>query len=147
MSDGCRLKLHPAGTYRAHTQCESALADVRKDLRLPKKAVGLAVFQGGRFRSEPVLPPLEWAPESDEGQVVRSVPDKAVALEWEAFTPPGEGKEWRLETNDFAAASLVWNDEVVIHLQVFPKVPVGDGGAKAVAYKPRIRRKYVAAGR
>jgi hypothetical protein len=78
---------------------------------------------------------------------VRTVLDRAVAGEWEAFTPPGEGKEWRLETNDFAAASLVWNDEVVIHLQVFPKVTVGDTGAKTVAYKPRIRRRYGAASR
>jgi hypothetical protein len=154
----------------AYTQRESALAEVRKDLRLPKKAVGLAVFQAGRFQGLDLFdrhstlkyfweslvdsyaidllgtPVDPGQPESDEGQVVRSVLDKAVAGEWEAFNPPGEGKEWRLETDDFAAASLVWNDEVVIHLQVFPKVPVGDVGAKAVAYKPRIRRRYGAAG-
>jgi hypothetical protein len=154
----------------AYSQRESDLAEVRKELKLPMKAVGLAVFQGGRFQGldlfdrhstlkyfweslvdsyaidllgAPVDPK---EPSSDEGQVIRSVLDKAVAGEWEAFNPPGEGKEWRLETDDLAAASLVWNDQVVIHLQVFPKLPVGDTGAKAVAYQPRVRRKYGPAG-
>ncbi len=154
----------------AYSQRETDLAEVRQELKLPAKAVGLAVFQGGRFQGldffdrhstlkyfweslvdsyaidllgAPVDPK---EPSSDEGQVIRSVLDKAVAGEWEAFNPPGEGKEWRLETNDLAAASLVWNDQVVLHLQVFPKQPVGDTGAKAVAYRPRIRRKYGSAG-
>jgi hypothetical protein len=154
----------------AYAQRESALAEVRRDLRLPEEAVGLAAFQSGRFQgldlfdrhstlkyfweslvdsyaidllAAPVDPRQ---PESNEGQAIRTVLDKAAAGEWESFAPPGEGKEWRIETEDFAAASLVWNDEVVIHLQVFPKVAVGDTGAKAVAYKPRIRRKYGRAG-
>jgi hypothetical protein len=156
----------------AYTQRETALAVVRKELRLPRTAVGLAVFQAGRFQGLDLFDrhsTLEYfweslvdsyaldllgaavdpsQPESDEGQVIRSVLDQAVAGEWEGFDPPGEGKEWRLETADFAAASLVWNDRVVIHLQVFPKVPVGgkDAGAKAVAYRPRVRRRYGPAG-
>jgi len=66
--------------------------------------------------------------------------DRAIAGNWESFSPPGEGTEWRLEERDLAAAALVWNDEVVVHLQVFPKVATADG--TTVVYRPRIRRNY-----
>ncbi len=66
--------------------------------------------------------------------------DRCIAGKWEGFNPPGEGKEWRMEESDLAAASLVWDDEVVVHLQVFPKVPTGEG--TVAPYKPRIRRRY-----
>jgi len=145
----------------AYLQRETSLVEVRKSLRLPEDAVGLGVFLGGRFQGldlfdrhstlkyfweslvdsysidlleEPVDPT---APESDEGQVIRSVLDKAVAGEWESFTPPGTGTEWRMGTNDLAAASLVWNDEVVVHLQVFPKHP--ESGAVKKTFGRRVR--------
>jgi hypothetical protein len=85
---------------------------------------------------EPIDPT---APESDEGQVIRSVLDKAVAGEWESFSPPGAGAEWRMETKELAAASLVWNDEVVVHLQAFPKHP--ESGAVKKTFGRRARTK------
>ena len=76
-----------------------------------------------------------------EGQVIRSVLGKAVAGEWESFSPPGKGKEWRIETDELAAASLVWNDEVVVHLQVFPKNPELSKAKKL--FGQRLRGKQI----
>jgi len=73
-----------------------------------------------------------------EGQAIRAVLDRAIAGKWESFTPPGEGTEWRIEGDDFAAASLVWDEKVVMRLHVFPKQPALDG----VVYRPRIRGRY-----
>lgn len=125
---------------------DTDLREFRAGLQLPTEAVGAAVFHGGRFQGldlfdrhstlqyfweslvdgyaidllEAPVDPAQ--PESDEGQVIRSVLDRAIAGTWEKFTPPGEGTEWRMENNDLASAALVWNDEVVVHLQVFPKL-------------------------
>jgi hypothetical protein len=90
-------------------------------------------------------------PATDEGQAIRAVLDRATGGTWEPFTPPGEGKEWRAEGDDLAAAALVWNDEVVVHMQVFPKAPVAPAagtnpGTPTAAYRPRIRRRYGQAG-
>lgn len=148
----------------AYTQRDVALREFRSSLKLPKGAVGVAVFQAGKFQGldlfdrhstlqyfweslvdsyaidllEAAVDPSQ--PASDEGQVIRSVLDRAISGTWESFNPPGEGKEWRMEDNEFSAASLVWNDKVVLHLQVFPNA------AKSTApkpnFRPRIRRRY-----
>lgn len=145
----------------AYAQRKSDLTDVRKGLRMPAKAVGLAVFQGGRFQGMDLfdrhstlkyfweslvdsyaidlleVPVDPSSPASDEAQVVRFLLDRIAGEKWEGFAPPGEGREWRVETADLAAAALVWNDEVVLHLQVFPKLSGGEGGTSV--YRPRIR--------
>lgn len=72
--------------------------------------------------------------------MIRSVLDRAISAQWESFNPPGEGKEWRMGDNHFAAASLVWNEKVVLHLQVFPKAQAGQ--EPAAAFRPRIGRRY-----
>ena len=134
----------------AYAKRDVDLGEFRRSLQLPTEAVGVAVFHGGKFQGldlfdrhstlqyfweslvdsyaidllEAPVDPAQ--PASDEGQVIRSVLDRCIAGKWESFNPPGEGKEWRMEESDLAAASLVWNDEVVVHLQVFPKMPTGE---------------------
>ena len=148
----------------AYAKRDVDLSKFRRSLKLPTEAVGVAVFHGGKFQGLDLFDrhstlqyfweslvdsyaidllevPVDPAqPASDEGQVIRSVLDRCIKGKWENFDPPGEGKEWRLEENDLAAASLVWNDEVVVHVQVFPKVPTGEG--TVALYKPHVRRKY-----
>jgi len=149
----------------AYIKREGDLIEFRTSLQLPTEAVGVAVFHGGKFQGldlfdrhstlkyfweslvdsyaidllEAPVDPAQ--PESDEGQVIRSTLDRAIAAKWESFNPPGDGKEWRMEESDLAAASLVWNDEVVVHLQVFPKVATSEG--TTASYRPRIRRNYL----
>jgi hypothetical protein len=146
----------------AYAKRETELKDLHGNLKLPSRAVGVAVFHGGKFQGldlfdrhstlqyfwdslldsyaidllEAPVDPAQ--PESDEGQAIRAVLDRAIAGKWESFTPPGEGTEWRIEGDDFAAASLVWDEKVVLHLQVFPQRPSSDG----VVYRPRICRRY-----
>jgi hypothetical protein len=146
----------------AYAQREVDLRAFRGSLQLPTDAVGVAVFHGGKFEGldlfdrhttlqyfweslvdsyaidllEAPVDPAQ--PASDEGKVIRSVLDRCIKGKWEGFSPPGEGKEWRYEGRNLAAASLVWNDEVVIHLQVFPKTATAEG--TIARYRPRIRR-------
>jgi hypothetical protein len=148
----------------AYAKREVDLGEFRRSLQLPTEAVGVAVFHGGKFQGldlfdrhstlqyfweslvdsyaidllEAPVDPAQ--PESNEGQLIRSVLDRAIAGKWESFNPPGDGNEWRMEESDLAAASLVWNDEVVVHLQVFPKVMTAEGAT--APYRPRIRRNY-----
>ncbi len=148
----------------AYAKRETDLRAFRGSLQLPTDAVGVAVLHGGKFQGldlfdrhttlqyfweslvdsyaiDLLAAPVDPAqPGSDEGQVIRAVLDRAIAGKWEGFNPPGDGKEWRMEESDLAAASLVWNDEVVVHLQVFPKVATGEG--TTAPYRPRIRRNY-----
>ncbi len=149
----------------AYAKRDVDLRAFRVSLQLPAEAVGVAVFHAGTFQGldlfdrhstlkyfweslvdsyaidlleAPVDPAL---PESDEGQVIRSTLDRLIAAKWESFSPPGDGKEWRMEESDLAAASLVWNEKVVVHLQVFPKLATGEGAT--ATYRPRIRRNYL----
>lgn len=148
----------------AYAKRETDLREFRRSLQLPEEAVGVAVFHGGRFQGldlfdrhstlqyfweslvdsyaidllEAPVDPVQ--PATDEGKEIRAVLDRCIKGKWESFDPAGEGKEWRYEGRHLAAASLVWNDEVVVHLQVFPKVQTGDG--TTAPYKPRIRRRY-----
>jgi hypothetical protein len=148
----------------AYLKRDDDLREFRISLQLPTEAVGVAVFHGGKFQGfdlfdrhstlqyfweslvdsyaiDLLAAPVDPAqPASDEGQVIRAVLDRAIAGKWESFNPPGDGKEWRMEESDLAAASLVWNDEVVVHLQVFPKVMTAEG--TTAPYRPRIRRNY-----
>ncbi len=44
----------------------------------------------------------------------------AVSATWEQFPSPGEGDDWRLEDQDLTGSALVWQDQAVVHAQIFP---------------------------
>jgi len=150
----------------AYAKRDHELTEFRSSLRMPEQAVGIAVFHGGKFQgldlfdrhstlkyfweslldsyaidflSVPVDPA---APaQSAEGDVIRQHLDRAVAGRWENFPSPGEGADWRLEDEQLTGAALIWEDKVVVHLQLFPKA--GQGSQPQVPnYRPRIRRRY-----
>ena len=137
--------------YAAH---DAKLVEFRQSLRMPETAVGLAVLRGGKvmgidlfdrhstlqhvwtllldsyaidFITDAVDPSKPEA--SDEAKLIRQALDRAAAAKWEAFDPPGLGKDWRLEDDQLVGSALVCggggddgSDDVVVHLQLFPKV-------------------------
>lgn len=150
----------------AYAKRQKDLEGFRENLKLPERAVGIAVFQGGKFQGldlfdrhatlqyfwqslvdsyaldlleEPVDP--SQPPKSDEAAAIRALLDQVAVTQWESFRSPGEGTDWRMQDTQYAASSLVWNEEVVLHLQVFPKAQADTGG-RTGHYRPRIRRPY-----
>jgi hypothetical protein len=148
----------------AYLQREQELSAFRSSLHMPEEAVGLAVFHGGKLQGldlfdrhstlkyfwESLLDSysidLLTAPvdpnapgESAEDQTIRQHLDRAVAGQWQQFDSPGEGADWRLEDQQLTGAALVWEERVVIHLQLFPRRDeASDPGMPN--YRPRIRR-------
>lgn len=129
----------------AYEKRAAELESFRRNLALPEQAVGFAVFHGPRlkgleifdrhstlayiwpslvdsytmwFMDAPVEPAQGDSPDAVE---IRRVLDRVSAGDWRAFDPPGTGTDWRLSDEEYAASALVWNNEVVLHLQVFPK--------------------------
>lgn len=130
--------------YVAH---EKRLTDFRKSLRLPQEAVGLAVLHRDRVQGidlfdrhstlahfwEVLLDSygidllaevvdVTQPDASMESKAIRALLDSAAGGKWEAFEPPGEGMDWRLGDEQLAGSALVWRDDVVVHLQLFPKL-------------------------
>ena len=132
-----------ADAYAAH---EKKLTDFRKQLRMPERAVGLAALHRGKvqgidlfdrhstlqhfwellldsygidFLSEAV--DVTQPDASAEATLIRAALDRAAAGKWEPFPSPGEGTDWRLEDEQLAGSALVWADDVVVHLQLFPQ--------------------------
>ncbi len=157
----------PTSSMRdAYTAREGELAAYHQAMKLPPEAVGVAVFDQDRLLGIDVCdrhstmayfweslvdsyaiemigqasdhPASEAAPA--ETQVVAGVLTDIAAGNWSAFDSPGEGQDWRLEHDDYAAASLVWDDSVVVHLQVFPKASEAQG--ESLQWRHRIRRNY-----
>jgi len=77
-------------------------------------------------------------PESQEAVV--KILNQAADAKWETFRSPGEGEECRFATDTLAGSALVWNQQTVIHMQVFPSRPAEQDGPDA--YHPRIHRRY-----
>ncbi len=153
----------------AYVNRDVELRAFRGSLVPPEEAVGVAVFHGDRFQGldlfdrsktlhhfwgslvdsyaiDLLQAPIDPAnPASDDAKTIRAVLDTAIACKWECFASPGEGAEWRMEGADFAASSLVWNDQVVMHLQIFPgkakDVPPAPAAPPQPAAKPRARRR------
>lgn len=147
----------------AYARREQEFRTFRTSLRMPQEAVGLAVFHGGLFQGLDLfdrhstlayfweslvdsyamdllgvaVDPAQ--PTSEEGQIVRGVLDQVIGSKWEPFASLGEGAEWRVD-GDLAAAALVWDEKVVVHLQVFPRADQGQEQTRT--YRPRIRRRY-----
>ena len=66
--------------------------------------------------------------------------DRAAAGAWEPFASPGEGQDWRLGDEQYSGSALVWEDRVVVHLQMFLGQPKSESGVQS-AYQPRVRRR------
>ncbi len=169
----------------AYAHREKDLAQFRLEIKLPENTVGTAVFKNGEFMgldlfdrhstltyfwsaladsyaidvlAEPI--DMEGAGRSVESASVRQLLEQVAAGNWESFPTPGEGRDWRLDDPNFAAASLICDDDAVIHLQVFPKAPAAGSqegtnqrmtqgmtqgsnqGSGESGWRPRIRRPY-----
>ncbi len=73
-----------------------------------------------------------------EASAISAVLARAVKGQWEPFASPGAGQDWRWEDRKYSGSSLVWEDRVVIHLQLFPR----QKQATPEQRRPRIRRRY-----
>lgn len=154
----------------AYAQRESELQNFRKTLQLPSDAVGLAAFSDGKFQGldlfdrhstlqyfwESLLDSYaleliasdretQIAADPAEEKIVQEVLDKAAGAEWEGFDSPGEGRDWRLGNNELSGSALVWEDNVMVHLQLFPCNPdfASQRSEQTAAGRPRIRRRYL----
>jgi hypothetical protein len=149
----------------AYKQRDADLQCFRRDLKLPAEAVGLAVFHGGEFQGldlfdrhstlqyfwESLLdsyaidflstPPADAKLRGTaEAEVIAKVLGRAVKGRWEPFESPGAGQDWRWQDRSYSGSSLVWEDRVVVHLQVFPKAK--QNGSEVAPRRPGIRRRY-----
>ena len=151
----------------AYAKRDGELKTFRQELRLPEDAVGLAVFHGDQFKGldlfdrhstlqyfweslvdsyaldwlgasieEPVGKPGE---ETELQVVLKKILQRVARGTWEAFPPPGEGQDFRLQSRSFSGAALIWEGQVVLHLQIFPRQP---GEQSRSPYRPRIHRPY-----
>jgi hypothetical protein len=156
----------PTGALSAaYAKRESELIEFRSSLAMPPDAVGLAVMHGGKMQGldlfdrhstlsyfweslldsyaidflSAALNPDD-PKQTEESSIIRAALDRAAGGKWEGFDSPGEGRDWRLEDDQLTGAALVCED-VVIHMQLFPKQPATSVG-HALRYRPRIRRRY-----
>jgi hypothetical protein len=154
----------------AYLQRARELAELRKGITPPDMAVGLAVFQNGAFQGLDlfdrhstlryfweslvdsytidflaVAREAHRASDSDESAAVSAALEHAAtANNWEPFDSPGEGQDWRMSDGQMSGSALVWEDRVVLHLQLFPRAQQSSpGAARSRAYRPRIHRPYV----
>lgn len=156
----------------AYAQRQQSMDDFRAALTLPPDAVGLAVFDRDRLLGADVFDRHStlayfWSslldsyalegltqdadpvgnspgPQADVQQVL-SMLMHAAEGNWESFAAPGEGKDWRMQSDRLSAAALVFNEEVVMHLQLFARS--GDQGAAGqsarTSRRPRIHRPWM----
>ena len=143
-----------AAMHDAYVQREKDLLEFRDSMRIPDKAVGLAVFRGRRFLGLDLFDrhvtlvkfwqnlldsyAIDWlfavevedevdAPgTTDERKLVTMILERAATGRWEKFASPGEGDDYRLDDKEYTGSSLVWRDRAAIHLQLFPRI--GPGG-------------------
>lgn len=151
----------------AYTTRAADLTSFRASLQLPSDAVGIAVFHGGTFKgldlfdrhatlkyfwdsivdsyavellaqtAGAAVPPAPHA----EIQGVQEVLSEAASAAWEPFRTPGAGEEWRVEHAALSGSALVW-EEVLVHLQVFPKQePNVSQQPRARIHRPHLRHE------
>ncbi len=136
-----------AALHDAYTQREKDLSEFREALHIPEQTVGLAVFRGRQFLGLDLFDrhatlvyfwknlldsyAIDWlfAAQGESGQeptedlkVVQANLELAANGQWEKFTSPGEGDDYRLEDSTLTGSSLIWKNRTVVHLQLFPQV-------------------------
>jgi len=129
----------------AFVKRQRELTDFRRAMTIPDDAVGVAAFRGAKLAAIDIFDrhstlkhawsslldgyaidllatpvDLREPPASDEADQIERYLASAAEAKWEAFPSPGEGTDWRLRGHDVTGAALVWEDQVVIHLQLFP---------------------------
>jgi len=151
----------------AYAMRDAELKSFRRQLHMPKDAVGLAVFHGEAFMGLDLFDrhstlqyfwdslvdsyALDWlgasmeAPvgkhgeESEAHPVLKRILQDVTQGNWEPFSSPGEGQDFRLQSPEFSGSALIWEGRVVLHLQVFPRQSGGHAGNPC---RPRIHRPY-----
>ena len=150
----------------AYAARQKELDHLRGSLTLPENAVGLAVFAGDTFQGldlfdrhatllyfwqslvdsyglDAVGRRAEVADagersSSELGQALK----EAAAGDWETFPSPGEGDDLRLEHGRYSGSALAWNDQSVLHLQLFPRQEIPHSEAtEEHRQRPRLHRR------
>lgn len=151
----------------AYEARQHELVELRRSLRLPRQAVGIAVFGGGRLQGldlfdRHVTLRYFWEslidsygldhlarrvsveePETDPAQAWPEVVEAVASGQWETFPSPGEGEDQRLRHDRFVGSALVWERTSVIHLQLFPAPPADEPRRGRERRRPRLRRRYL----
>jgi hypothetical protein len=155
----------------AYAQRQTEFDELQLNLRMPDDAVGLAVFNGGRFLGLDLfdrhatlayfwqslvdsyalstIRNLDVA--TDETQTgkefeqVDRLLQEAVAGRWAKYGSPGEGDDFRLDDERLSGSALVWRDRVVLHMQLFgsPAVNRTDANEERDVHRPRLHRRYL----
>ena len=154
--------------HDAYDARKSELEHFRTSLRMPPEAVGVAVFRGDDFQGMDLFDrhatlkyfwdslldsyaidcigeAVDPAARANQtvSQKIKAVFEQAALGRWDAFESPGEGQEWRMEDPAYTGSALVWQDQVVVHLQVFPKQAMQNTQQQAAHRRPRIQRQWM----
>ena len=161
----------PSPTHSLHDAYDARKKELdkfRMSLRMPEEAVGVAVFRGREFQGMDVfdrhatlkyfwdslldsyaidfvgdaVDPTQKATQP-VSKSIKTVFEQAASGRWDAFASPGEGQEWRLEDPSLTGSALIWQDRVVVHLQLFPKVAPTQTQQHATHRRPRIQRPWM----
>jgi hypothetical protein len=163
----CSRVSSPTGALSdAYAKCDADLREFRGQLRMPDETVGLAVFHGHKFQGLDLFDrhstlqyfwdslvdsyaidwlgvqvdePLKEPADKESTRVIHWILKRVAKGAWEPFASPGEGRDFRLTSRSLTGSALVWEDKVVLHLQVFPKQT---GQGRLVESRPRIHRPY-----
>lgn len=155
--------------HDAYEARKKDLVEFRGTLKMSEQAVGLAVFHGSKFQGldlfdrhatlqyfweslldsyaidwlgAPVDPADATADQPAEGQFIKDTLTRVGAGNWERFRSPGEGSDFRLTDDSFTGSALVWEDRVLVHLQLFPKRADATSENSARQGRPRMVRRW-----
>lgn len=142
---GARAESPTMALHTAYDLREQDLSALRKSFQLPENAIGLAVFLDNAFQGldlfdrhstlqavwESILDSYAiehvgrglGADETQSGGEDALTPILKQIAEgtWQRFDSPGDGADYRFESERLSGSALVWDDRTVIHLQVFPR--------------------------
>ncbi len=143
-----KVKSSTAAVADAYREREGDLAEARRALEMPADAIGVAVYEGGRFigldlfdrastfagfwkplmdsyvldklaaQAEPDAPPAN-AP--DAAAAAGGLLEELARSDWRRFDAAGEGADLRLDREELLASALVFGDAAVLHVQAFPR--------------------------
>lgn len=74
---------------------------------------------------------------SPDAAAVKTILEQAAAAEWDRFDSPGEGADYRLSDSGLCGSSLIWDERIAVHVQLFP---IGPNDAEGARRSPSVRR-------